>query len=525
MTSKDVVYGHREPRIATAPLRPLTPETSWGFAVITFARDVLEAPLLPWQEEAVIRMGELKEDGTPRFRIAIVIVSRQSGKTHLSAVLALFWLFVQMVPMVLGTSSKLETAKETWQRAVAMAKAVEELREEIPRNGGIRRANGEVTLWRATPEEVDLEGGSRFRIAAANEDGGRGFTVHRLILDELRQHKDYSAHDASVPALNAVPGGFVLGLTNAGTESSTVLNDYRGVAVGDIEKVARGEEPDDDRLCLLEWSAPDGSEPDDLDALLHSCPGIGHLIPADIVVGQGRAAKAAGGAKLVGFLVEIMCMSVPKDNPAFDATAWAACHRPGEFTDAMRRNTVAVVDVSMDGLHATLSVGAVEESGAVRVAVYRAWEGRDCVTELMEQLPGLVEHIDPIKLGWFPYGPGAQLAPMMKQLTESRRKVRRSMLPSKADVVTEGVVELKTHLSAVIMSFDAQMRAGAISHSGDPLLTDQTLKAEKLERLESWIITRKTGHVDATYTAAGVVWLARNTEPVRKAKSAKARIF
>jgi hypothetical protein len=35
------VKGRVEPRIFTPPLRELTPETSYGFAVIEFARDVL----------------------------------------------------------------------------------------------------------------------------------------------------------------------------------------------------------------------------------------------------------------------------------------------------------------------------------------------------------------------------------------------------------------------------------------------------------------------------------------------------
>jgi hypothetical protein len=58
--------GRTEPRLFTPPLRELTPETSFGFDVIEFAEDI-GWPLDPWQQWAVIHMGELKEDGTPRF--------------------------------------------------------------------------------------------------------------------------------------------------------------------------------------------------------------------------------------------------------------------------------------------------------------------------------------------------------------------------------------------------------------------------------------------------------------------------
>jgi phage terminase large subunit-like protein len=69
-------------------LRELTPATSYGFEVIDFARDVLEHPLLPWQEFAVIHGGELLPDGRPRFRIVLLLVSRQNGKTELPVVLS-----------------------------------------------------------------------------------------------------------------------------------------------------------------------------------------------------------------------------------------------------------------------------------------------------------------------------------------------------------------------------------------------------------------------------------------------------
>src|SRR3954463_6298283 len=89
----DQILGRIEPRVFTPPMRELTPETSYGFDVIAFARDVLNRPLDPWQEFVVIHACELLEDGRPRFRKVLVIVSRQQGKTELGVVLTLYWLF------------------------------------------------------------------------------------------------------------------------------------------------------------------------------------------------------------------------------------------------------------------------------------------------------------------------------------------------------------------------------------------------------------------------------------------------
>ena len=46
----DAKHGVTLPRIFTPPLRPLTKETSNGFAVIAFAEIMLHVHLYPWQQ-------------------------------------------------------------------------------------------------------------------------------------------------------------------------------------------------------------------------------------------------------------------------------------------------------------------------------------------------------------------------------------------------------------------------------------------------------------------------------------------
>ena len=65
--------GYAEPRIWTKPLRELTPETSLGFEVIDYAREVLHVELRPWQKWLLIHALELNEDGSYRFKKVIVL--------------------------------------------------------------------------------------------------------------------------------------------------------------------------------------------------------------------------------------------------------------------------------------------------------------------------------------------------------------------------------------------------------------------------------------------------------------------
>ena len=258
------MLGRTEPRLFTPPLRDLTPETSFGFDVIEFADGVLARPLDPWQQWLAVHACELLPDGRPRFRKVLVLVARQNGKTEFLVVLSLYWQFVEAVGLILGTSTKLDYAKESWTKAVKLAERTRAFDDLRPARWK-RETNGEQESW--TNEE------SRYKIAASNEEGGRSLTIHRLILDELRQHHSYAAWDASEPATSAVPDAQIWALSNAGDARSVVLNDLRASALDD---------PDDDpRLGIFEWSAPPDADPLDIDALAMANPNLGRRLDGE----------------------------------------------------------------------------------------------------------------------------------------------------------------------------------------------------------------------------------------------------
>jgi hypothetical protein len=496
------VLGHTVPRLWTPPLRELTPDTSYGFEVIDFARDVLHHPLDEWQQFAVIHAGELLPDGTPRFRKVLILVARQNGKTELLVILTLFWLYVDRVAMVLGTSTKLDYAIESWKKACRLARRVPSLAAEIPKNG-IRKANGNESLWRADLEEEALDEGSRYKVAASNEEGGRSLTIDRLVMDELRQHHDYSAYDACVPATNAVRDAQVWMLSNAGSDRSVVLNDTRESALAYIEKGIG-----DERLCLLEWSAPDGSSPLDVNALACANPNLGRRIDHASLLGDAKTAVEKGGEKLAGFKTEYMCMRVPKVDPAVDPERWAACSDPGDM-DALRSRVALCVDISIDQMHATLVAAARLDDGRVRIEVVGAWTGRGCVNTLRRELPGLVAKVKPRVFGWFPNGPAASAA-----ATLAEGKGRDDWPPPGVPVE-----EIRGEVTAVCMGFAELVDSGQIAHSDDALLTAHAEGAEKLKQGDVWrFVRRGSGHVDAIYAAAGASHLALTLPPEVKTR-------
>lgn len=271
-------YGRTEPRIFTKPRGELTPSTSRGFEMITFARDWLGVKLLPWQEWLLIHMFELNDDGTLRFNRALVIVGRQNGKTLLAAVLSAYWMFVdaarwpELSPPhefeIVGSAQKLDVAMKPWRQVRAWAgpddKKIGIAPDRVPMLQACtykpRMVNGEV--------ELRTHEGAAYK--PRTFEAARGLTAARAILDELRKQYDYEGWSAITKSANAVYDSFLLALSNAGTDRSEVLKDTRDIAHAEVD------DPDAEWF-IAEWSARPDQGIDDPSAYEQANPSAGYL--------------------------------------------------------------------------------------------------------------------------------------------------------------------------------------------------------------------------------------------------------
>lgn len=467
----------------------LTPETSFGFDLIEFAEDI-GMPLDPWEQWAAIHLGELLPDGRPRFRVVLILVARQNGKTYLSKVLSLYWMFIDEVPLVLGTSTNRDYAKSVWQ----------ELCEFVTDHPMLSAELGPKPVWSAAGSEMLITAaGSRYKIAATNRRAGRSLTVHRLMLDELREHANWSAWNAATNAMNAVRDGQAVAISNQGDDTSVVLDSLHGSAMEFIE-TGRG----DWRLGLMEWSSPRGADPTDLAALAMANPNLGRRIDPDALVGAGLRAKIAGGKELAGYRTEVMCQRVHLLDPAVDPDQWErrGTDRPADLA-RHRRRVALCVDVALDGSHATVAAAAVLEDKRVHLEVVAAWEGFGCTKALREDLPGLVARLKPRVIGWFPAGPAAAVA------ADLADRGHRGWPPRRV-----AVEEIRGDVAPVCMGFADAVTAGDIVHPKDPMLDQHVGAAQRLWRGDVWVFGRKgASPIDGAYAAAGAVHLARTLPP------------
>ncbi len=461
------LLGRAEARVFTKPLRPLTRKTSRGFEVIDFA-EMIGEPLLPWQQWAVIHALELNPDGSFRFRTVLILVARQNGKSHLKRIVTLWRMYMDGAKEIVGAAQDVSLARKQWQLCQETIHTCPDLEDEWI---GVRNVNGDEMFWAA---------GCVYAIKATNDKAGRGGTNDECNIDELRSQHDWKAWGSLSKTTMARPRGQTWAMSNAGDDNSVVLNQLQDV----------GEAGTDPSLCLLEWSAPPGCELDDVTGWQQANPGLGYTVSEAAI----RSALATDPPNV--FRTEVLCQRVDQLDGAIDFEAWKACADAAGTLEEYRRRVCAAFDVAPDGQHATLAVAALLSDGRVRVEIAAAWDSTDAARA---EIGGMLDRIKPVALGWFPAGPAAALAPVLRA-----RPGLTDLSGGKASEACQGLADMT--------------RTRRVVHPADPLLDSHVRGASKLHSGDGWRFTRKSGHVDAAYAAAGAVKLAQELPPVKRAR-------
>lgn len=355
------------PRIYTPERRELTEETSLGFACIEYAKTVLGKKLYPWQEWALIHsleiVGELGGDWHFRFRTVLFLISRQNGKTVLSEVIASFFLNVLCVDSVFGTSLSLDKAEEVWEAVINDQESIPELSSSIDR---VSRTNGNKRLI--------LTGLRQYKVGAPTRRAGRGDSNDLVMLDEVREHRDWETWSAAAASINAKPNGLIVCFSNAGDPDSVVLRQLRAKAIGTGDDY--GGDVDGGTLGLFEWSAPDGAAMDDIEALAQANPAMGYGLLTERALMTNR--QTFPEAK---FRSECMCQQVETILPApFPDGAWAN----GVDTSsaiAGESDLFFGIDLSQDRRWTSIGVCGLREDGHWHVEVVARRVGTEWAVE------------------------------------------------------------------------------------------------------------------------------------------------
>lgn len=361
--------GAEAARVYTRPLRPLTRETSAGFACIDFAEQILGIDLYPWQRWTLIHALELRTDGRYRFRTILLLVARQNGKSTLLLVMTLWRMFVERVPLIIGTAQNLDIAEELWSQAIEIVESIPELAKCVEH---VDRTNGKKSLRLTT--------GERYKLAAASRRGGRGLAGDVVLLDELREHHNWDAWAAVSKTTIARRDAQVWAASNAGDAASVVLRHLRalghqgaGWPDGTDGFEAAAADDDADTLALFEYSAAPHREKRDKLGWAEANPSLGYGIEL------GSIASAAGTDPDWIFRTEVLCQFVTAAvTGPFPAGAWPKLSVP-KVTRNTERGFAYCVDVSADRTMTHVAVAYWDADGLRRVEIAASRAGTDWV--------------------------------------------------------------------------------------------------------------------------------------------------
>lgn len=381
-----LVYGSTEPRIYTPPARELTPETTMGFDVCDFARDVLGIKLLPWQRWLFIHAleidGSFEADWHFRFRTVLVLIARQNGKTMMSEVLSLFFLYVIGVSLIIGTSTNLSSAEDVWEGVVSIAESDPELSREIAR---VLHVNGAKTLT--------LTGSRQYKVKPPTRSGARGQSGDLVLMDELREHQDWSAWSAVSKTTNARPNALIWCMSNAGDGTSVVLRSLRmkaHAAIGDPDGIVADlgdayEIPSwvsaSDLPAIFEWSANPDADVSDREAWAQANPSLGYGFLTERALRSSAATDPEAE-----FRTECLCQWVTSTVKApFPEGSWeGGIDRSSRI--APDSPLAYGLDVSADRQHASMAVCGLRSDGRYHVELIAYRGGLKWVIDGVQRL-------------------------------------------------------------------------------------------------------------------------------------------
>lgn len=427
-------FGRTEPRLWTKPLRELTPETSRGFEVIDFALHILGVVLYPWQQWLLIHALELRPDGTYRFKRVIVLVARQQGKTMLASVLAAWWVFVdsgrnveQVPPMkfkVVGVAQNLDIAKEPWAAVKSWCDPDPETEEEAELAVGalqdatakVRDANGSISIIARSRAHYEIR-------AAKN---ARGKPAARVLMDEMREQRDWVAWNAVSQTLKSFWSGQLWGISNAGASDAVVLRTQRDAGLSDIADFAAYVEAGlvtaeeyandhDTSLALFEWSAPEGCPKDDVDGILQANPSIGYgAMTVQDALSDIRSMTDAG------YRTEVLCQWVTvRVNSFIDVRDFTALYvPPSEVKIKKGERTVWAIDTSANRNMTWIGSATRTTSGKPFATVWFRRTGMVWAPDYIQKLADESGHREVVVVGR-----GAPAFELLEELQKPERKL------------------------------------------------------------------------------------------------------
>ena len=347
--------GSTNPRVHT----PLLKGKTRGDEVIAFAEQLGE-PLMPWQKLIVRDMFAIGKDSKFIRRTGLLLVARQSGKSHLGRIMCLAHLFLFKSPRVLIASSNRAMALVSFREMCYIIESHDFLNLQVK---AIRYANGTESI-----ELLPEFGGGRLDVVAATRDGSRGRTSHFTWGDELREWSE-EAFTAITPTTRATDGQ-TFWTSNAGDAFSLPLNSL----------CDRAKENPPKTFGYYEYSAPNMLKIDTNSKAFWE--GVAQANPAlGIRVSREAIEESLSTSSHDAIMTELLCLWVSSLQSPFPPGSLEECG-DNDLVMSPGAYTVFGFDVSPSKRMATLCAGQILPDGRIGVGILHKWSNDIAVNDL-----------------------------------------------------------------------------------------------------------------------------------------------
>lgn len=274
---------------------------------------------MPWQKNEVKAISATDADGRWVHSDALLIASRQNGKSMIIALIVLYRIFI-LKQNVLFTAQQWDTAKELWGHTWKLVQGRKFLLKEVESK---TCSQGRGTIF--------LKNGGRVVFTTRSQDAGRGLTkVDLLIFDEA-----YNLTDGEIAALaflsQAADDPQVFYMTSA--VHREFAQHQNGRVISAMRQQALDEWDADEPVYLSEYAASPGIDPECEDTWREGNPSYGVI----------------SNAKKMRSIMKRMSTKVGRINFGVEALGWGLW-----FDERSEDDVEPIVDL---GVWGSMSVG------------------------------------------------------------------------------------------------------------------------------------------------------------------------
>ena len=347
--------GATQPRVHT----PLLKGKTRAGEVLEMVERLKMDKLMPYQEFILKQMMMIDKKDQYRVKTALLLISRQNGKSHLGRVRVIWGMFYGGEKKHIIMSSNRATALMTFREIAWIIESTPELKAMTK---AVRYANG--------GERIELLNGATLDLVSDTRDSARGRTADFLWIDEVREISE-DGYKAAIPTTRARANAQTFLTSNAGDAFSTVLNGL----------VERAKDYPPETFGYYEYSAPQyckidiSSDAFWRDAVVPSNPALGYTVTKESIE------EAIATAPLETTRTETLCQWIdslqsPWPHGVLEETS------DNTLEIAIGAYTVFAFDVSPSRRNASLIAGQLLPDGRIGIGIMETWSSQVAVDDL-----------------------------------------------------------------------------------------------------------------------------------------------